>query len=69
MNKVFAVLFPVNRNVLASTITLVVGYLHPLSQGKGSNGNSTSVQSNEHDAEPYPYIRGPKGGFPTSGFV
>ena len=53
MHDFFAVLSPVNRNVLVSTITLVVGYLHPPSQVEGSNGGNTSVQSNGRDSESF----------------
>ena len=42
-----------NRNSFASTIAPVVDYLHSPSLGKGSSGNSTSVQSNERDTEPF----------------
>ena len=46
---------PVNRNQFAFTITPVVGYPHPSSQGKGSSRNSASVQFNERDVEPFKY--------------
>ena len=49
----FCDVLPVNRNRFASTVTPVVGYLHPPSQGKGNNRNSTSVQSNKRGAEPF----------------